>query len=485
MRALIDPGAQMCLISENAAQQLGLPRQQEKGVITGVGLRDSKCKGMLYVTCLSSDEKYSFNTEAFIMKDLTRKLPNFTFPKARWDILDTLPLADYNYNVNNSIDILLGAEIYATILMHGMYKHGNLSLVVQETHLGWIICGRVPQSFQCNLVLNNIEDIQKFWEIEDIPAQTLNTNEEDECVKYYKETTTRLADGRYQVRIPLKKAGLQKLGHSKSKAVAQFRQLEYKFNKNKHIAQQYKSFIHEYLSMGHMTISPTKQWRNAREAREASECYLPHHCVLRESSTSALRVVFNGSAKTSTGVSLNDIMHKGPNLQKDLLSLILKWRQHRVAYIADVEKMFRQIWVHQEDQSLQKIIWRDSPNEMLQEYQLTTVTYGQKAAPFLAMMTLKQLAHDERSNYPEAAKALEESFYMDDLLHGSHSVSSAKQLQHELQKLLQSGGFYLRKWMSNYQELARTDNQDTSDENNYYFKEMESRKTLGLQWDPS
>lgn len=267
--------------------------------------------------------------------------------------------------------------------------------------------------------------------------------------------------------------------------MAQFRQLEYKFNKNKHIAQQYKSFIHEYLSMGHMTISPTKQWRNAREAREASECYLPHHCVLRESSTSALRVVFNGSAKTSTGVSLNDIMHKGPNLQKDLLSLILKWRQHRVAYIADVEKMFRQIWVHQEDQSLQKIIWRDSPNEMLQEYQLTTVTYGQKAAPFLAMMTLKQLAHDERSNYPEAAKALEESFYMDDLLHGSHSVSSAKQLQHELQKLLQSGGFYLRKWMSNYQELARTDNQDTSDENNYYFKEMESRKTLGLQWDPS
>lgn len=176
-------------------------------------------------------------------------------------------------------------------------------------------------------------------------------------------------------------------------------------------------------------------------------------------------------------------MYRGPNLQQDLQSLIIKWRQYKYAYTADIEKMFRKIWVSPLDQSYQKILWRDNQNQSIKEYQLATVTYGTKSAPFLAMMTLKQLAQDERDNYVDslAPEALEGSFYMDDLLHGSHSIESAKKLQEDLIKLLQAGGFNLRKWKANSTVLL----EDVScDQENFDFKQVESTKTLGLGWNP-
>jgi hypothetical protein len=42
---------------------------------------------------------------------------------------------------------------------------------------------------------------------------------------------------------------------------------------------------------------------------------MPHHGVLKEtSSTTKLQVVFNGSEKSSNGVSLNDILMIGPKV---------------------------------------------------------------------------------------------------------------------------------------------------------------------------
>lgn len=87
-----------------------------------------------------------------------------------------------------------------------------------------------------------------------------------------------------------------------------------------------------------------------------------------------------------------------PNLQQDLQLLIIKWRQFKFAFTADIEMMFRQIWKFgknfKEDQKLQKLIYRNSEQENIKEWELLTVTYGNKAAPFLAMMTLRQLASD-------------------------------------------------------------------------------------------
>lgn len=108
-----------------------------------------------------------------------------------------------------------------------------------------------------------------------------------------------------------------------------------------------------------------------------------------------------------------------------------------------------------------------------------------KAAPFLAMMTLKQLAIDEGHQYSSSAKrALEEDFYMDDLLSGSHSIAEAKQLQKDLINLLKSGGFNLRKWSCNKSELLEDKKATSTKQQSFNFKYPESTKTLALRWNP-
>ncbi|XP_026736702.1 uncharacterized protein LOC113500191 [Trichoplusia ni] len=442
MRALIDQGSQTSIISENAAQQLGIHRRRCKGSIFGIGAKESNCKGVMTITIASKHNEFTMNIDVLIMKTLINKLPNQSFTKPSWQFLENIQFADPEFNQSRPVDLLLGAEVYSEIILHGIIKEDQSLPIAQQTQLGWILCGNV-RSYYCNVVLNNCDDIKRFWEIEDLTEQPDNQSREDlYCIQQYQTETKRQPDGRYVVRLPMKPEVKELLGESKSKAIAQFHQLERKFGKNSQIAADYKQFMNEYFNLGHMKLSHNNQ---------PIEYFLPHHCVIRsESTTSAIRVVFNGSAKTSTGHSVNDLMYSGPNLQLDLLSVIIKWRQYKVGYVADAEKMFRQINLNEEDQQYQKIIWRDSPNNPLSQYQLTTVTYGTKAAPFLALMTMKQLDKDKT----EAAKVLENNLYMDDVLHGQHNLESAKKIKGQLIELFNAGGFNLRKWKSNETDHA-------------------------------
>ncbi|GFR19335.1 DUF1758 domain-containing protein [Trichonephila clavata] len=165
--------------------------------------------------------------------------------------------------------------------------------------------------------------------------------------------------------------------------------------------------------------------------------------------TTKLRVVFDASSKTSSGLCLNDLLMVGPRVQPELFPILIQFRIFNVAICSDVEKMFRQIKIHEEDVDWQRILWRDSPTKPIKEYRLTTVTYGTSSAPFLSMRTLRQLAIDEQEIYPAASRATFCNFYADDLLSGSATRKGAIQLVSELQEMMKRGGFSLRKWVSN------------------------------------
>ncbi|GFY62451.1 uncharacterized protein LOC105664202 [Trichonephila inaurata madagascariensis] len=55
--------------------------------------------------------------------------------------------------------------------------------------------------------------------------------------------------------------------------------------------------------------------------------------------------------------------------------------------------------VHEEGVEWQRILWRDSPTELIKEFHVTTVTYGTSTALFLSTRTLPQLAVDEQEDY--------------------------------------------------------------------------------------
>jgi len=96
----------------------------------------------------------------------------------------------------------------------------------------------------------------------------------------------------------------KKLGESYGIALRRLQSLEKKLTTNPRLYEDYRHFLHEYESLGHMT--------EVKEAGTQEGYFLPHHPVLKESSiTTKLRVVFNASAKTTSGFSLNDVLLTG------------------------------------------------------------------------------------------------------------------------------------------------------------------------------
>ena len=198
--------------------------------------------------------------------------------------------------------------------------------------------------------------------------------------------------------------------------------------------------MREYQSLGHMH-------RASLNTLSMHRCFfLPHHGVVKESSTTTkLRTVFNASAKTKAGYSLNVFLHVGPNLFSGTVDLLTRWRQYSYVFSADVEKMFRQIIVHEADQHVQAVLWRESESTEIESFFLTTVTFGLACSPFLASRTLKQLAQDEAANYPLGSYILEKEIYADDVLSGDFTLAGAKAKQKQVINLLLNGGFNLRK----------------------------------------
>ncbi|XP_053690905.1 uncharacterized protein LOC128739442 [Sabethes cyaneus] len=153
---------------------------------------------------------------------------------------------------------------------------------------------------------------------------------------------------------------------------------------------------------------------------------------------------------------------------------------------ADIEKMYRQIMVHQDDRQFQQTLWRNDASEPLKAFQLNIITYGTSCAPFLATRVLNQLADDDGKEYPLASQAVKRDFYVDDLLTGANSIEDTKEIARQLIELLDGAGFSLRKWSSNDTACIM----DIPEERWERQPQLEldrspSIKTLGLLWFPT
>src|SRR5206468_938065 len=113
-------------------------------------------------------------------------------------------------------------------------------------------------------------------------------------------------------------------------------------------------------------------------------------------------VVFDGSAKSSNGLSLNERLMVGPKLQQDIFDILLRFRTYKYVFTADISKFFRQIGIRDADMDMQRIVWRSSPSEAIKDFRLKRVTYGTASGPYLANKALHQVANDEGHNFPLA-----------------------------------------------------------------------------------
>ncbi|XP_028161950.1 uncharacterized protein LOC114353953 isoform X1 [Ostrinia furnacalis] len=274
------------------------------------------------------------------------------------------------------------------------------------------------------------------------------------------------------------------LGLSYENAKCRFLSLERRFHRDPIFKDRYFDFMHEYESLGHMTLdNDCASMPNSSKGNY----FIPHHGVIRESSsTTKLRVVFDASAPTSSGVSLNDLQMVGPVVQDDLFSILIRFRQHKYVISGDVEKMYRAIELNPIQRPLQKILFRFDTKEPLKTYTLNTVTYGTASAPYLATKCLVSLADNLEDSHVKSA--IQRDFYVDDFLHSASSISETIDVAKQVASVLSSAQLHLRKWKSNSPEiLSQISGAHSGEPNNSIdFSEQGQgncqSKTLGLHW---
>ena len=321
--------------------------------------------------------------------------------------------------------------------------------------------------------------LQNFWRLEEVPDRGNQTEEEMECENFFEQTTYRDETGRFVVKLPFKQS-ICVLGNTFQSALRRFHALERKLNMNPDLKQRYCAFIIEFLSLGHMEVIPDKEIAFSNN----DSYYLPHHCVLKEdSSTTKLRVVFDASSKTSSGVSLKKQQMIGPKLQCDLFHIVLRLRLHAVAFSADIAKMYRQVALDKPDRDYHRLLWREETNEPLQHLLMTRVTYGVASSSHHSMKCLMVLA--KRAS-PKVRRIIERDMYVDGLLSRAGSIERALAIQTELIGLLQTAGFQLRKWTSNNLDLIKALPPDYRESKDELVFEAESYqiKALGISWQP-
>ncbi|XP_075153611.1 uncharacterized protein LOC142227135 [Haematobia irritans] len=276
------------------------------------------------------------------------------------------------------------------------------------------------------------------------PQKPILRSEEDKtCEAIFQNTTYRNTTGRFVVPLPFKNGEV--IGQSRSIAMAQFLRMEKMLNTKPDIKQQYDQVILENLDLGHMRKI------HHSEIQKIPNFYLLHHVVIKPVRvTIKLRVVFNASSPTSNKKSLNDILYPGPILQQDLVLQTLKWRLFKYVYNADITKMYRQILVDSSQTQYQRILFRKSPMDPIEDFELQTVTFGN----------------------------------VDDVLAGGHTVNEAIISRKQLESSLLSAGFDFMKWTSNDPQVIK----DLLEEKLLSLDCLTlpkniGTKTLGIKWD--
>nr|CAI5850809.1 unnamed protein product [Callosobruchus analis] len=393
-RALLDSASMSSFITSTCCNRLGLKRTKINMSVVGIGKAASNIHYKCSVNIKSRNTSFNCDISCLVIPVINDSIPMNYIDQVKLKIPTDVHLADPEFNEPRHIDLLLGANIFWNLIYAGQIHLGVNMPLLQNSALGWLVSGWTPvnvtasQKTICNLSTKGIqEQLAKFWLIEEPPSCLKTESDDDtECEDIFVKNVYRDSDNRFVVSIPFKEP-LTKLGDSKLAALKRLYSMENKLAKNTKLKQAYCQFMADYEKAGYMT--------KLQKPDNSHVCYyLPHHGVVKETSSSTpLRVVFDGSSPSDTNVSLNELQYVGSqNLQDDLYSILLRFRTHYIIISGDISKMFLQIKIKPEQRDLLRVLWRTDPSQEVSTYTLNTVPFGLKSSPFLAVRCLKQLS---------------------------------------------------------------------------------------------
>ena len=140
------------------------------------------------------------------------------------------------------------------------------------------------------------------------------------------------------------------------------------------------------------------------------------------------------------------------------MDILLRFRTHRVALTADIEKAFLMVSMSEKDRDVLRVndITQDHPE--IRVLRFSRVVFGVSSSPFLLNATIRHHLEKYCSSHPELVRNLSQSTYVDDIVYGADDEDSAHKLYVESKDILRTGGFNLRTRASCKQESTKMKN---------------------------
>jgi len=473
VRILLDSGSQRTYITQQLKERLNLKTiTREKLCIKTFGEQCDKVQTVEVVNlCLkNANSKENLVITAHVVPMICSPLCNqeVKIAKNNYHHLADLTLSESACVAGQSLEVhvLIGSDNYWNVV-NGEVRRGDGGPVAMNTKFGWTISGPVrniphtsthsvnlasthvlkvgtsPSKCDCDQELTN--KLDQFWKLESIG---INTNA-DPVVELFNDNIV-YHNMRYEVALPWKEVH-DPLPDNFTVSLRRLKSLLQRLKPKEDQLREYDNVIKDQLDKGIIE-------RVNSEGDEDNTHYLPHHCVVREDKqTTKLRIVYDASAKQD-GPSLNDCLYTGPSLSPDIFDILLRFRIKPIAVIADIEKAFLMISIKESDRDVLRFLWVDDPfsaDPQMVTYRFTRVVFGVTCSPFLLNATLKKHITEYEREDPKFAELMLCSLYVDDLTVSVEDVETAYQLFLNARNRMTTGGFNLRKWLTNSTELMK------------------------------
>lgn len=399
------------------------------------------------------------------------KLEHTEFATQLWE--QGYHLADQRFltgdNEAREIQLIIGARDIWEVCKTGQIISNN-GLRAMESALGWLLLGQDKSSTahpQAATVLQvraeavdedeptaqaEVEEptaqgnfeLKLFWLMEHFGALDKEPDE-DKILEDLLKLAKRSQSGRFSTGLPWNSAK-SALKPKYGPALAQLRSLLRRLDREPKLKADYFAEMQKLIDADFVGLADPNF--------KGTHVFLPHHCVIRkDKSTTQTRLVFNGSFGE---LSLNDCVEAGPNLNPDLLDVMLRFRTEPIVWMADVEKAFLMIELDPEDAQALRFLWtKDATGEEVVVLHWKRLPFGLKCSPFLLRAVFKLLLEEWFEDYPEIVEILLKQMYVDDFLGYAPTLMKAITTIWVTISIFSSAGFKMRKWITNHPELRK------------------------------
>ena len=343
-----------------------------------------------------------------------------------YDHLKGIQMNEKDIKPESPIHVILGASDHVKIKMQKCPRVGKMTEpITEQTKMGWVIMspGRESDLVSSLYARTSVSDFDRLCGIDVLGVEENHLSHDENVYKKFKQQLERSEGGWYETglvwtenKVPL---------NNKSGSLGRLKSLLKRLEQNLETVKAYDQVIRDQLRNSMIEKVLENQSENPKEF------FLPHRPVIRQNAESTkLRVVYDASAKSEPGYSLNDCLEKGPSLQNKLWDILIRTRFRSVVLCAGIEKAFLQICIKEKEREPLKFHWVETlTNNTIQILRFTRLVFGLNQSPLILEGTLKTHFERYENMYLELIRKIRDDMYVDDLVTGGESLQKVENIE--------------------------------------------------------